>query len=78
MPFSNKGYEPETIAFLVQCLNAAMEAACQVTGSPPTDDVRKRLALAIMEGADADIGNQDDLVDFALRSLPELRNRLAN
>ncbi|QJP13278.1 hypothetical protein G3545_06205 [Starkeya sp. ORNL1] len=78
MPFSGRGYDPETIAYLVQCLDVAMEKACRATGSPPSDDLRKRLALAIMEGVDTDLGNQDDLIDFALRSLPELRARLAN
>jgi hypothetical protein len=78
MPFSGRGYDPETITFLVECLQVATEAACRVTGSPPTDDLRKRLALAIMEGHDTDLGNQDELIEFALRSLPELRGRLAN
>ncbi len=78
MPFSGRGYDPETIAFLVQCLNVATEAARRATGSPPTDDLRKRLALAIMEGADTDLCDQDELIDFALKSLPELRGRLAN
>lgn len=78
MPFSSKGYDPETVAFLVQCLDVATEAACRVTGSPPTDDLRKKLAVAIMEGADTDLGNADELIDFALKSLPELRGRLAN
>jgi hypothetical protein len=78
MPFSGKGYDPETIAFLVQCLDVATEAACRVTGAPPTDDLRKRLALALMEGHDTDLRNQDELIDFALKSLPELRSRLAN
>ncbi len=78
MPFSGKGYDPETITFLVQCLDVATEAACRVTGSKPNDDLRQRLALAIMEGHDTDLGNQDELIDFALRSLPELRGQLAN
>ncbi len=51
---------------------------CSDRSRVPSDDLRKRLALAIMEGADTDLGNQDELIDFALKSLPELRGRLAN
>lgn len=78
MPFRSKGYDPETIAFLQQCLDIATEAACRVTGSLPSEDLRQRLASAIMEGANSDIANRDELIDFALRSLPEFRVRLAN
>lgn len=78
MPFRSKGYDPETIAFLQQCLDIATEAACRVTGALPSEELRQRLASAIMEGADAEIGNKDELIDFALRSLPEFRARLAN
>lgn len=78
MPFRSRGYDPETIAFLQQCLDVAIEAACRITGTPPDDDLRQRLAISIMEGADLDIGNSDDLIDFALRSLPEFRKELAS
>ncbi len=78
MPFRDKGYDPETIAFLQQCLDVATEAACRVTGSLPSEDLRQRLAVALMEGAEAEIGSSDELIDFALRSLPEFRRQLAN
>jgi uncharacterized glyoxalase superfamily protein PhnB len=78
MPFRSKGNDPETIAFLQQCLDIATEATSRLTGASPTDDLKQRLALAIMEGADADISTRDELVDFALKSLPEFRSRLAN
>jgi hypothetical protein len=78
MPFRDKGYDPETVAFLQQCLDIATEAACRVTGSLPSDDLRQRLAIAIMEGAEADIGNREELIDYALRSLPEFRRTLAS
>ncbi|HSI14305.1 MAG TPA: hypothetical protein VK961_19805 [Chthoniobacter sp.] len=78
MPFSSKGYDPETITFLQECLDISMKAACRLTGEPPSEDLRNRLAIAIMEGADSDIGNKDDLIDFALRSLPEFRVQLAD
>ena len=78
VPFRSKGYDPETIAFLQQCLDIATEAACRVTGNLPSEDLKQRLALAIMEGAESDIGNKDELVDFALTSLPEFRRQMAN
>ncbi len=78
MPFSGRGYDLETIAYLVQCLDVAMGEGVLGDGFAAKDDLRKRLALAIMEGADTDLGNQDDLIDFALRSPPGLRARLAN
>ena len=78
MPFRSKGYDPETIAFLQRCLDIATEVACRVTGSLPSEDLKQRLAVAIMEGAEADIGNRDELIDFALRSLPEFRARMAS
>jgi hypothetical protein len=78
MPFRDKGYDPETIAFLQRCLDIATEAACRLTGALPSEDLRQRLAVAIMEGAESDIGTKDELIDFALRSLPEFRARLAN
>ena len=77
MPFRSKGYDPETIAFLQQCLDIATEAACRVTGSLPSEDLKQRLAVALMEGAEAEIGNRDELIDFALRSLPEFRKIMA-
>jgi hypothetical protein len=78
MPFSNRGYDPETVAFLQQCLDIATETARRLTGAAPDDDTRQRLALAIIEGAETDIANIEELVDFALTSLPEFRSRLAN
>lgn len=78
MPFRSKGYDPETIAFLEQCLDISTKAACRLTGALPSEDLRQRLALAIMEGAEADITSRDELIDFALKSLPEFRARLAN
>ena len=78
MPFRSKGYDPETVAFLQQCLDIATDAACRVTGSLPSEDLRQRLAAAIMEGAESDIGSKDDLIDFALRSLPEFRRQMAS
>lgn len=78
MPFRSKGYDPETIAFLQQCLDIATEVACRTTGALPSEDLKQRLAIALMEGAEAEIGNQDELIDFALRSLPEFRKLLAN
>lgn len=78
MPFRSKGYDPESIHFLQQCLDIATEAACRVTGALPSEELRQRLASAIMEGAEADIANKDELIDFALGSLPEFRRRMAN
>ncbi|MDF2994694.1 MAG: hypothetical protein K0R27_331 [Xanthobacteraceae bacterium] len=78
VPFRNKGYDPETVVFLQQCLDIATEAACRLTGSLPSEDLRQRLAIALMEGAEADLSNQDELIDFAVKSLPEFRKRLAN
>lgn len=78
MPFSDNGYDPETLAFLKECLAIATDAASRVLGTPVSDQLRDRLALAIIEGAETDIGTKDELVDFALSSLPEFRSRLAN
>jgi hypothetical protein len=78
MAFRSEGYDPETIAFLQQCLDIATEAACRLTGTLPSEDLRQSLAVAIMEGAESDLGNKDELVDFALTSLPEFRRQLAN
>lgn len=78
MPFRSEGYDPETVAFLQHCLDIASEAAARVTGASPGEDLKQRIALALIEGADCEIGNQDELVDFALRSLPEFRAALAN
>lgn len=78
MPFRSKGFDPETIAFLQHCLDIATEAACRLTGALPSEDLKQRLAASLMEGANCDITNEDDLIDFALRSLPEFRARMAN
>jgi hypothetical protein len=78
MAISSREYDPETVAFLQRCLDMAIETAGRLRGIPPDDDLRQRLALAIIEGAETDIANVDELVDFALTSLPEFRSRLAN
>lgn len=78
MPFRSKEYDPDKVAFLQECLTIATEVASRVRGEPASDEVIQRLAAAIMEGADSDIGTRDELVDFALASLPEFRSALAN
>lgn len=78
MPFSNKGFDPETIAFLEECLAISMEVASRIIGGPVSDETKQRLAMAIMEGAELHYGNKDALVDYALASLPQFRTGLAN
>lgn len=78
MPFRSKGYDTERVAFLQECLTIATEVASRVRGEPASHEVIQRLAAAITEGADSDIGTRDELVDFALASLPEFRSALAN
>ncbi|MDF2998904.1 MAG: hypothetical protein K0R27_4541 [Xanthobacteraceae bacterium] len=78
MAISSREYDPETVAFLQQCLDVATEAVCRVTGAMPGEDLRQRLAIALMEGADYRIGSRDELIDFALRSMPEFRKSFAS
>ncbi len=73
MPFRSKGYDPETIAFLRQCLDIATEAACRVTGSLPSEDLRQRLASAISGRREFRRANRDELIDFASDHCPSFQ-----
>ncbi|MDF2997823.1 MAG: hypothetical protein K0R27_3460 [Xanthobacteraceae bacterium] len=50
MPLKCEGYDPEAISLLQQCLDIATEAACTATGALPSEELRQRLAIALLEG----------------------------
>ena len=78
MPFRSAGFDPETIAFLQECLDIATAAAARVGNVPASEETRRTLAAAIIEGATSGIASRDELVDFALTALPPFRRALAN
>ncbi|MDF2998315.1 MAG: hypothetical protein K0R27_3952 [Xanthobacteraceae bacterium] len=73
MPFSSEGFDPEKIAFLEDCLNTACSLAPRLANVECDGEVRKKLALAILEGVASGVRAKNDLIDFALRSLPPYR-----
>jgi hypothetical protein len=77
MPFSNEGFDPEKIAFLEDCLNTACALAPKLANVECGEDVRKKLAMAILEGVATGMRTREALVDFALRSLPPYRLKRA-
>lgn len=77
MSFSNESFDPEKIAFLEDCLSTACSLAPKLANVDCDGEVRKKLALAILEGVATGIRARDDLIDFALRSLPPYRLKTA-
>jgi hypothetical protein len=76
MPFSPQIYDPETIAFLDECLNATYAVAMLVPSAHAARDgidIRHKLALAIIEGFSRGLHQRTKLIDFTLRALPALR-----
>lgn len=73
MPFSNEGFEPETIKLLDDCLDAAQFVASRYVSL--SESVRVTLATALIEAWDRGLRDQDELVDFALRAIPAVRMR---
>ena len=78
MPFSDNEYDPETIAFLQQCLDIATGTVTVMLGVVPGPGLRNKLALAILEGSRRNIHSREDLIDFALNSLDELTAKPAS
>lgn len=72
MSFNSRGYDPEMVALLQECLEQAF-AASREHGE--VDGLRQKLASAVMEGANVGIRDKDRLVEFALRALPAFRER---
>ncbi|MDF2998903.1 MAG: hypothetical protein K0R27_4540 [Xanthobacteraceae bacterium] len=77
MPFASDGYDPETIAFLEECLDSACAAARGSADLVPDHDVRRRLALALLEGAGYGIKDREALIGFTLSALPTFREAMA-
>jgi hypothetical protein len=73
MHFSNKAYDPETVAFLKECLNSACAAATGSTHIPVDDALRQKLAASLLEGAGLGIRDREVLIGFALKALPTFR-----
>lgn len=76
MAFSSRGYDPESIAFLDECLEKACQAAGEAAAGDGMADLRHKLASAILEGFDAGMRDRSSLVDFALRVLPNYRDKV--
>jgi hypothetical protein len=77
MSFSSRAYDPEMVSVLEKSLEVAfLIAATHVNGE--AEALRRKLASAIMEGANAGMLDTERLVNFALRALPAFReNSLA-
>lgn len=77
MAFSSDGYDPETIVFLDECLEAACAVAMLVPGSHQAAlddvDIRHKLAAALIEGFGRGLHQRAELIDFTLRALPAFR-----
>ncbi len=69
MSFSSRAYDPEMVSVLEKSLEVAfLIATTHVNGD--ADALRRKLASAIMEGANAGMLDTERLVNFALRALP--------
>ncbi|QJP12986.1 hypothetical protein G3545_04535 [Starkeya sp. ORNL1] len=77
MLFHEEGFDPEKIAFLEDCLDTACGLAPKLANVECNGEVRKKLALAILEGVARGMRARDELIDFALRSLPPYRLKRA-
>lgn len=75
MPTESAGYDPETIALLERCLDDACAAALAGSTRPINEDLRRRLAASLMEGASLGIREREVLIGFALRALPSFKGR---
>ena len=74
MPFRAECFDPDEIKALEKCLDIACADAVKIGGMQPIGgELRLRLATALMEGAIAGITDQQELVDFALNTLPLFR-----
>lgn len=69
MRFESPSFDPEMVAVLEYCLEVAFTIATKQAGDDP-DGLRRKLATAVMEGANAGIHDPERLVNFALRALP--------
>lgn len=76
MPFVSEGYDPEMIAPLEECLNSACAAALSSVDHVPDEDLRQRLAAALLEGAGYGMRDREALIGFALSALPTFREAL--
>ncbi|QJP12973.1 hypothetical protein G3545_04455 [Starkeya sp. ORNL1] len=76
MPFMSQGYDPEMIALLEECLNSACAATVGSADHIPDDELRRRLAAALLEGAGYGMTDREALIGFALSALPTFREAL--
>lgn len=77
MFFSSEGLDPENIALIEDCLNTACSLAPKLANVECDGQLRKKLALALLEGTAKGIRQRDELIDFSLRSLPPYRVKRA-
>jgi hypothetical protein len=76
MPFMSQGYDPEMIALLEECLNSACAATVGSVDHVPEDELRRKLAAALLEGAGYGIREREALIGFALSALPTFREAM--
>lgn len=71
MPFTKEGYDPETIQLLDEVLAKVCELAAAYRQVTPA--LRETFAGALIEATTLGIQDRDELVTFALRTLPQFR-----
>lgn len=76
MPFMSEGYDPEMIALLDECLNSACAAALGSVDHVSEDELRRKFAAALLEGAGYGIRDREALIGFALSALPTFREAM--
>lgn len=72
----DESYDPEALAILDESLRGAAKIAAKIEGSEWGEEVRIRMAAALIEGAKMGIRDSEALIGFALRALPTFQSQL--
>ena len=67
--------DPDTIAMLDRCMTKAQQVAAELETEENSTDMRARLASALIEAAGHGEKDEAQLLEFALRVLPNYRER---